>query len=257
MWTTARLTQKREILTYLETDRLYAGYAIGDLEPGMWEQSTWAVARQEDQIEALVLHFTGLSLPALLLMGSTKGIEAILTDELLPTPVYLTCREKDLAMTRQFYDWQEVTPMWRMVLGDDRPTLSSTGCVRLSPEHGDQLTALYGDGNAAAFSVSQLESGVFYGIFDESRVVAAAGTHLVSETYGVGAVGNVYTDPAYRRRGYGSATVSAVVGELAQRGMRDIILNVSQSNHAAIRVYERLGFERYCPFLEGPATAKD
>lgn len=256
MWTTARLTQKTEILSYLETDRLYAGYAIGDLEPGMWEQSTWAVAKRKDQIEALALHFTGLSLPAFLLMGSTEGIETILADELLPTPVYLTCREKDLAMTQRFYDWQEITPMWRMVLGGNRPA-PGTGCVRLGPEHGERLTALYGDANAAAFSVAQLKDGVFYGILDGSRIVAVAGTHLVSETYGVGAIGNVYTDPAYRKRGYGSATVAAVVGELLQRGMHNIILNVSQSNHAAIRVYERLGFERYCPFLEGPASAKD
>jgi predicted GNAT family acetyltransferase len=127
----------------------------------------------------------------------------------------------------------------------------------LGPEHGEGLTTLYGDSNAVAFSVAQLESGVFYGILNGDRVVAAAGTHLVSETYGVGAIGNVYTDPAYRRQGYGGAAVAAVADELAQRGIGDIILNVSQSNHAAIRVYERLGFERYCPFLEGPASAKD
>jgi ribosomal protein S18 acetylase RimI-like enzyme len=250
------LTAKTEILAYLETDRLYAGYAIGDLEPGMWEQSTWVVAKKDEQNKALALHFSGLSLPAFFLMGSTAGIEAILANESLPTPVYLTCRKADLAMTRQFYDWQEITPMWRMVLGDDRPT-PGTQCMLLGPEHGEGLTALYGEGNAAAFSVAQLESGVFYGILDGDRVVAAAGTHLVSETYGVGAIGNVYTDPAYRRRGFGSATVAAVVDELTQRGIRDIILNVSQSNYAAIRVYERLGFDRYCPFLEGPATAKD
>jgi ribosomal protein S18 acetylase RimI-like enzyme len=256
MWTTHRLTSRPEILAYLETDRLYAGYAIGDLEPGMWEQSTWAVAKRYGRIEALALHFTGLSLPAFLLMGSTEGIEAILADELWPTPIYLTCREKDLAMTKRFYNWQEITPMWRMVLGDNWPT-SGVESVRLGPEHDELLTALYGDSNAAAFSVAQLESGVFYGIFDKEQIVAAAGTHLVSETYSIGAIGNVYTDPAYRRRGYGSATVAAVIDELVQRGMRDVILNVSQSNHAAIRVYERLGFERYCPFLEGPATAKD
>ena len=81
MWTTACLTERSEILAYLEMDRLYAGYAIGDLEPGMWEQSTWAVAKQDGRIEALVLHFTGLSLPALLLMGRTEGLEAILTGE--------------------------------------------------------------------------------------------------------------------------------------------------------------------------------
>jgi predicted GNAT family acetyltransferase len=32
------------------------------------------------------------------------------------------------------------------------------------------------------------------------------------------------------------------------------VLNVNQRNAAAIRIYERLGFERHCPFLEGSAV---
>ena len=50
---------------------------------------------------------------------------------------------------------------------------------------------------------------------------------------------------------------SAVLEELIRRKVDDIVLNVSQSNDAAIRIYERLGFRRHCPFLEGPASAKD
>jgi predicted GNAT family acetyltransferase len=86
-------------------------------------------------------------------------------------------------------------------------------------------------------------------------LVAAAGTHLVSATYGVAAVGNVFTHPDHRGQGYGTVTTSAVVAELLRRGIRDVILNVGQDNAGAIGIYERLGFERYCPFLEGPAQS--
>jgi predicted GNAT family acetyltransferase len=87
------------------------------------------------------------------------------------------------------------------------------------------------------------------------QLVAVAGTHLVSPTYNVAAVGNVFTHPNYRGRGFGTATTSAVVDELLESGIRDIVLNVSRGNAIAVRLYERLGFERYCPFLEGPAFA--
>jgi ribosomal protein S18 acetylase RimI-like enzyme len=52
------------------------------------------------------------------------------------------------------------------------------------------------------------------------------------------------------------ATTSAVVEELLRQGIRDIILNVGQANEGAVRIYERLGFERYCPFFEGTASAR-
>ena len=32
-----------------------------------------------------------------------------------------------------------------------------------------------------------------------------------------------------------------------------VALNVNQGNHAARRVYERIGFARYCAFIEGRA----
>ena len=44
------------------------------------------------------------------------------------------------------------------------------------------------------------------------------------------------------------------MAELLRRGIRDIVLNAGQDNAGAIRIYERLGFECYCPFLEGPAN---
>jgi predicted GNAT family acetyltransferase len=44
------------------------------------------------------------------------------------------------------------------------------------------------------------------------------------------------------------------VADLLSQGLRDVVLNVNQKNAAAIRIYERLGFERYCPFFEGSAV---
>lgn len=88
------------------------------------------------------------------------------------------------------------------------------------------------------------------------RLIAVAGTHLVSSTYGVAAVGNVFTHPDYRGRGYGAAATSAVVTELLAHGIRDIVLNVGEDNAPALHPYERLGFELHCRFTEGPASPR-
>ena len=256
MWKTCELTGKARILAYLETDRFYAAYAIGDLEGWLFEQSGWAGAEEADQLRSLVLHFRGLKRPALFLMGDPGGLRAILENALRPQRVYLTCRPRHLPMIGDFYVWEKRTPMWRMVLQRESFRGVEGDCLRLVPAHARQLAELYAVGGADAFGPAQVEHGVFYGVQLGNQLVAAAGTHLVSPTYGVAAVGNIFTHPEYRRRGYGTATTSAVVGELLQLGIRDIVLNVSQGNASAIRVYQRLGFERYCPFLEGPALAR-
>jgi ribosomal protein S18 acetylase RimI-like enzyme len=255
MWQTIELDDKSQILSYLEQDRLYAAYAIGDLEPDFYEQCTWVGAAQENRLRALVLQYRGLEPPALLLIGETDGLRAILADTPRPERVYATCREEHLDMTRRFYRWSKITPMWRMALRRERFVPMESECTRLTADHAEAITRLFADGGGIAFSPFQVAQGVFWGAFVDRELVAVAGTHLVSPTYGVAAVGNVYTQPAYRGQGYGTATTSAVVVELLRRGIRDIVLNVSQANEGAIRIYGRLGFERTCPFLEGPASA--
>jgi predicted GNAT family acetyltransferase len=190
-------------------------------------------------------------------MGHTDGLRAILGNTLCPEQVYLTCLPEHLAMICDFYEWDETIPMWRMVLEPANLQPTPNDCVQLTPAHSEQLTDLYALGEGGAgFSTAQVQHGVFCGIFAEHQLIAVAGTHLVSDTYGVAAVGNVFTHPDYRGQGYGTVMTRAVVTELLQRGIQDIILNVSQDNEAAIHIYERLGFQRYCPFFEGPACAR-
>ena len=85
-----------------------------------------------------------------------------------------------------------------------------------------------------------------------AEVVLTASNPLSTQD-DVAAVGNIFTHPEFRGRGCATTITSAVVVELLSRGMCDIVLNVNQKNETAIRIYERLGFERCCPFFEGVA----
>lgn len=247
-----KLTDRREIQAFLETDRHYAAYALGDLEPGMFEDCTWAGAWRDGRLEALALHYRGLELAPLFLMGDTQGLQMILAGELRPQRAYLNCRPEHQAMTVGFYHWEHTEPMWRMVLRPAAFGGADGDCVHLTPADAGPLAELYALGGGMAFSPAQVARGAYFGLYAEGHLVAMAGTHLVSETYDVAAVGNVFTHPAHRGQGYGTKTTAAVVAELLERGINDVMLNVSQKNAPAIHIYERLGFVRYCPFLEGP-----
>ena len=58
-------------------------------------------------------------------------------------------------------------------------------------------------------------------------------------------------------RGLASRVTSGVAADLLARGLRTIALNVDQRHVPAIHIYERIGFARYCAFLEGSAGAAD
>ena len=161
-----------------------------------------------------------------------------------------------MPLAGEFYDWPEPVPMWRMVLRPSRFQPTAALCVRLRAGDAGRLAALYALGGGLAFSPAQIEQGVFCGIYEQGELVSVGGTHLASPTYGVAAVGNVFTHPDYRGRGHGTAATGAVVEALLAQGIDDIVLNVGQANEGAVRIYERLGFERFCAFFEGPARAR-
>ena len=75
---------------------------------------------------------------------------------------------------------------------------------------------------------------------EDGRVVAYAGMLTVLDE---GQITNVATDPDYRRRGFAAAVIEELITVAQQRGLREITLEVRESNDAAIALYSRFGFE--------------
>ena len=112
----------------------------------------------------------------------------------------------------------------------------------LAPSDLAELGALYAaDPGAVFFLPHMLDDGAFVGVRESGRLVAAAGTHVLSPDHGVAAIGAVYTAPAHRGRGLGRAVTVAVARHLRDR-VATIGLNVASANTAARLVYESIGF---------------
>jgi len=243
------LTNKKQILAFLQQDRLYAAYAIGDLEPSLFAHCQWFGAEYDGETQGLALFFTGLNPPALFTMGDTDGVAAILDSALQPERAYFTCPAEHLPVVEASYTLDEVERMFRMAIApaDFQPVPGPT--IKLDLSHVDALSQLYRLGGGDAFAPYQLRDGVYYGVEAGGQLVSAAGTHLVSPTFGVAGVGNIFTHPNHRCRGYGTACTSHVVEELLAQGL-DIVLNVNRENTEAIGIYEKLGFHKHCPYIE-------
>ena len=101
-----------------------------------------------------------------------------------------------------------------------------------------------------------VRQGTFRGVREGAALIAVAGTHLFSRELGICTIGNVYTRRDRRGRGLGARVTSAVVQHAIAQAIPTIVLNVSQGNSGARRVYERLGFHCYCEFFEGEAEKR-
>jgi ribosomal protein S18 acetylase RimI-like enzyme len=241
---------------FLETDRLWAAYALGDLDPNLNKLSEWYAAEDDRRLRSLVLLFKGFDPPALFAMGDAQGVATILGSALRAPRVYLSLRDEHMPAVRAHYRLGAVEPMWRMALrpAEFRPVRGSV--THLTPQYTKELERLYTLGGGDAFTPSQVFAGAFFGVEERGRLIAAAGTHVLSETYSTAAVGNVFTHPDRRGQGQAAVVTSAVCSELIRRGIRTIVLNVAQSNGAAIHVYEKLGFKKVLTFNEGVAARR-
>ncbi len=272
-----RLTSdKARIHAFLQRDPIYAAYAIGDLETEQFARCTWYLAERAGEIAALALVYRGLEPPVLMTMGAAEGLAAIFAT-MAPLPaLYMSAQVEHLPLFQARCDFSgdRVRPMLRMAVTPDNfwPVEPPDGrhypfarLNRLGPDDAqavNDLIALGGPYAPDAFSRSQLWNGVFWGIelssmlSRESLLAAVAGTHLVAPNWGVAALGNVYTHPAYRGRGYAQMLSSAVTEELLLKRLQ-VVLNVDRGNEAAIHIYRKLGYQVHCPFFEGIGVIRD
>ena len=245
----AELQDKARIRELLESDRSWGLYALADLAPENFIHARWFGPE-------LALVYRDYGTCILFAMG-TSGLDEALGH--VVWPVHLQLREPELAAVARRAVVTRRTPMWRMVWTGDRGGWVEPGAAkRLTLDDVPAIERLYAAGAGAGespdfFFPRMVETGVFFGVYAAGELLAAAGTHICPPGEGVAAIGNVFTHPAARGRGWGRVVTCAVVRELA--GLRTVGLNVRADNAAAIRVYESLGFRKHCPFYEGLATA--
>lgn len=242
-----RMTERGAIRRLLDRDRVWALYALADLDDGLFEQCAWWTCG-----DALALVFNGIPIRPIFVMG--EGAELCELLETMPADWgYLNILEPQWAAVAGMWSYREQHFMHRMVVREWRPRHGA--CAVLGPEHEPEIRQLYdtGDGGGVAFAPYQLATGFFRGVWRGGELVAVGGVHVVSRAEGVAGVGNIFTRPDCRGQGLAQVVTSEVVEALRQEGIRTIGLNVESTNAPAIAAYERLGFQAKFTYVEGPA----
>jgi ribosomal protein S18 acetylase RimI-like enzyme len=243
-------TRDRTMLrSFLERDRLRAAYAICDLDAREFPRTRWGVAARDGQTIAVVMEYTGLTPQPLFVMGEPDGIAEILRQVIRPRLVYLAADTMLLPAIEQVYRIEAGPPMLRMWVDRASFRPQSGVALRLLPVEIGDLNRLYGYGFTSWLPAESIASGVYYGVREGGRLIAAAGTHVISPEARLAAVGNVMTHPDHRGRGHARLTTSAVTQDLL-RTCDQVVLNVRSDNPAAIAAYSALGYRVHNTFEE-------
>ncbi len=239
------VTDPAALATHYASHRAVHVYALADLGPPFWEPSRWY--RRGDAVvgvvslpdgEGAAVYAVATVDPEGTLDLLVELLDTLPAGQLITAPVGLAeavAPHREIAwsgphLRHELVDRSKIPPR--------ESEVADLGLDDLA-----ELQALYAtEPGAAFFMPHMLADETFVGVRHEGRLVAAAGTHVVSVEHGVAAIGAVYTHPDHRGRGLGAAVTAAVVHRLGER-VEVIGLNAAEDNAAALVIYDRLGFE--------------
>ena len=176
-------TRDRPLLRdFLERDRLRAAYALCDLEDREFAQYQLGSGPEPAMNRSRSCSSTAALTPQpLFVMGDADGIVAVLREVIRPRLVYLAA---DAALLPAIGRCTASTRgrrwcAWR----SSRETFAAAAgpvAARLVPADIVDLNRLYGLGFSGWLPPESIANGVYYGVRIAGRLVAAAGTHVIS-----------------------------------------------------------------------------
>lgn len=252
---------KTKILSFLKKDIIWNSFAICDLEEYMDSLCEWYIAEKDKEIQALCLIWNGSSPPVLHTFGDLGGIESIFSTILTKNEVFLTVPNEHLQIIEKFYKVEDLIQMSRfsvhhLFLEKASKYVNPNLVIRLTEKHLNQIKELYQNFPDTYWDVEQFRSGIFYGVFENEKLIAAIGTHVVSMKFKISAIGNMFILPQYRKGlYYSSLLVANLYSQLKQIGIDHIIWN-AQSKSRVAKLYKFWGGEVCCNFVHANCKRK-
>lgn len=128
----------------------------------------------------------------------------------------------------------------QMVDGREAPAVRTDDILRLGDSDAPEMLALAKKTQPGPFASRTHRMGNYLGIREHGRLIAMAGERMHPDGYVE--ISAVCVDDDYRGQGLAGRLMNVLRHEIRQRGDTPF-LHVFDHNHAAVTLYERLGFE--------------
>lgn len=256
------IRDKPELAAFLGKYPQFNFYHLGDLDDFFWPHTSWYADKEDGDIQALILYYTGIQPPVLLAIDNQNLPKmrdlAIAVQPKLPPKFYSHLSPGLEECFQESYQLTHHGEHYKMVLTDHSQLekVDTSSIVPLTGKDLSELQELYAVGYPGNwFNPRMLETGQYMGIRIDNQLVAVAGVHVYSAQYRVAALGNITTHCDQRDRGLGTAVTAALCKRLLDT-TETIGLNVKIDNSAAIHTYRKLGFEVVASYHEYMAELK-
>lgn len=256
-----QIADRSELLEWYSQHREVHVYGLADLDDRYWDRSKWF--RRGDAVVGVV------SLPGpqdvTIVYAATTTDESATTRLLLdlspqiPDGALVAAPQGAAKWMSELRAVEDHGSALKLHIPNVDQLIEARDVQPIASEHVHQLSALYErHHNEAFFLPSMLENGLWCCVVEGGRIIAAGGTHVLSESSSVVALGGILTDSAARGRGLGSQITSWLSRSLLSRGLT-VGLNVQADNYSARSIYRRLGFIQGLEYeefkcLHGPET---
>lgn len=253
--TLRRLDDRDEIEAFLRRDPELHVYSLGDLDDFFWPYTTWYGWQEDGKLRDVALTYMSRTLPTLVAVSRQPAVMRRLLAEVIDALPDMFYAHLSPGVERAFsktHTLESQGAHYKMSLRD-ASCVHDVDCSRavlLTVRDSVDLVRLYQESYPGNwFDLRVLEMGQYFGLREDGRLVSVAGVHVYSERYGVAALGNIVTHPAYRRRGYARQVTARLCRSVLEK-VRHVGLNVKADNDAATACYAGLGFEIIAPYGE-------
>ncbi|MBN1291508.1 MAG: GNAT family N-acetyltransferase [Candidatus Latescibacteria bacterium] len=249
------LNDKRELERFLKKDIYLHLYSLGDLDDFFWPYTKFYGLRQHGEISAVMLLYSDGNVPTVLGFFREPTVGITLAKEIkhvLPHHFHAHFSPRVQSAFNTTHTLNHHGEFCKMALTDMSVIqhLNSSDTYRLSNAEIKDILELYCESYPGNwFNPRMLDTGQYFGIRENGRIVSIAGIHVYSPRYKVAALGNITTLPSYRNRGLGKKVTAALCQSL-NKEIDHIGLNVKANNTAAIACYKKLGFKVIATYNE-------
>ena len=233
---------REDCIRWLAHNPIHRLMLLGDLYPPLIDVSELYVATEEGEIVGAGSLFRGFPIPSVIVTEDNLLVQIALLQRMnkfLEAEWLTISSSASSSIFRQFGKQIYSHTEHQMLLR--KPISTQEKPARLiHKEDIDLLDQFYNEHRAEAWTPLMFEMGPYYGVWCCNQLVSVAGVHFVTPF--IAQIGNVFTHPEFRRRGYATAATVGVTEHLRRMGVQSISLFVVARNISAIRIYERLGF---------------